>query len=460
MIAIRPLSALCAAGLLLGDPSPTRDASPPADVRRQLDGLINTLDANDRIMGSLTVRRAGRVIYSRTIGHRDSTPSGWVDSDSVTVFRVGSVTKSFTAAMTYRLIDAGKLSLDTRVSRFFPQLPSADSITARDLLAHTSGLPDFTAGMDPYVAIDQQTILRRIAGAPRQFSPGSRRRYSNSNFVLLGYIIESVTKSSYAQQLRELVTAPAGLVHTRVGSAIASGSNEARAYYFDDGHWVLQPEDVISNAGGAGSLVSTTEELTRFLSALFERRLISPTSLHEMTHGFESGGVRSGKGLSAFTIPEASRVGYAHDGSIGAHTALIGYVPQDSLAVALTVNGHNYPISRLFFHVWSILYQTGEPLPTFAPAALPDSLANRFVGTYASKEYGFTMNVRRTATGLEAQTTGQTPFAMTYIGRNQFDYPFAGILIDFGATTGDVAAGYTLFQQKLAIRLERTQPAP
>jgi D-alanyl-D-alanine carboxypeptidase len=428
--------------------------------RMRLDSLFANLDTHQRTMGSVTIRRAGRVLYSRTIGYRDSSGAGWLHSDSMTSFRIGSVTKPFTAAMIYRLIDAKKLSLDTRLSKFFRTLPNADSITIRDLLAHTSGLADYTRGIDPMVAIDKSTILRRVADGPIQFRPGTRRRYNNTNYMLLGYIVEAVSHSTYAAQLRHLIVRRAGLASTRVGGAIAAGTNEAHAYYFDDDHWVRQPEDASVNAGGAGAITSTTRDLTQFLSALFERQLISRASLEEMTDGFNGPEYKSGKGLSPFTIPLTAKTGYSHDGSIGAHTALVGYVPDDSLALALTINGHNYPINRIFFHIWGILYGTAAALPNFTPVALDDAIAAQFVGTYSAADYGLTISVRRVAAGIEAETQGQEAFLLTYLGRNRFQFVRSGILLEFAPAVGEASPSFTLFQQKAAILLTRVVSRP
>jgi D-alanyl-D-alanine carboxypeptidase len=434
--------------------------------RLRLDSLFTILETHQRMMGSVTIRQAGRVVYSRTIGYRDSSASGWIPSDSATMFRVGSVTKPFTAAMIYRHIDAHRLTLDTRLAKFFPQLPAADSITIRDLLAHTSGLGDYTRGMDPMVALDRATILRRIAESPTQFRPGTSRRYNNSNFLLLGYIVEAVAKSTYIDVLNRQILSRVRLTRTDVGGPIAANTNEAHAYYFSGGHWERQPEDLIANAGGAGSITSTTSDLTQFLAALFERRLITRASLEEMTHGFDSGAFKSGKGLSPFDIPRTDRTGYSHDGSIGAHTALIGYVPKDSLALALTINGHNFPINRIFFQVWGILYGTNAALPNFTPVAFEDSIAVQAVGTYSAPDYGLTMTVRRAGAGagvgagLEAQTLGQEAFPLTYLGGRRFQFVSAGILMEFFAAVGGASPGFTLFQQKAAIPLKRVAAMP
>jgi D-alanyl-D-alanine carboxypeptidase len=446
--------------LLLLAALPAAATAQAPNARLRLDSLFDILETNQRVMGTVSIRRGDRVLYQRSLGYRDSAATGWVRADSATMYRVGSITKPFTAVMVYQLIDERRLTLDTKLSRFFPQLPHADSITIRDLLGHTSGLPDFTQGMDVRRSLTRDSILTRIATMPAPFRAGTRRRYNNSNYVLLGYIVESVTSSSYAVQLERRIARRAGLKRTRFGGAVDPARNESRAYYFGDNQWQRQADDAIDNADGAGAIVSTTSDLTRFLAAIFAGRLISPSSRHELTHGFVEETRTNGKGLGPFTIPGTTKSGHSHDGSIGAHTALMGYVPEDSLALALTINGHNYPINRVFFQVWDILYGTAAPLPTFAPVPLPDSIATPLVGTYTAPDYGITIAVRRTGQALEAQTVGQDPFPLTYIGDRRFLFVPAGIMIEFGVPTSGSADRFTLFQQKLAIAFRRREPAP
>lgn len=432
-----------------------RAAAPAPDSRARLDSLFTILDASQRMMGSVTVRKGNRVFYQRSIGYRDSTASGWIPSDSLTEFRIGSVTKPFTAVMIYQLVDEKRLRLDTKLSKFLPQLASADSVTIKDLLGHTSGMPDYTQGMDPMVKLDRDALLKRIASRPLQFSPGTKRRYSNSNYLLLGYVIESVTKSNYDVQLEKRIVDRAGLERTHFGGAVTPARNESRAYFFNGGRWELQPDHVIENAGGAGGIVSTSSDMSLFLAALFQGRLISKASLAEMTHGFDDGTRVNGKGIGPFSIKGTSKTGFSHDGGIGAHSALVGYVPEDSLSLALTVNGHNYPINRVFSLVWNILYGTDMPLPSFTPAALTSATATSLVGAYASDAYGLKITIRRAGDGMEGQTEGEAPFPLTYIGKNRFVFERDGILVEFADAVAGASPQFTLYQQLYAIPLAR-----
>jgi D-alanyl-D-alanine carboxypeptidase len=305
------------------------------------------------------------------------------------------------------------------------------------------------------VKLDRASLLKRIGSRPLQFKPGTQRRYSNSNYLLLGYVIESVTRSTYDVQLQRRIVARAGLARTHSGGAVNPAANQSRAYFWNSGHWERQPDHVIENAGAAGGIVSTPRDMTLFLSTLFAGRLVSHASLSEMTHGFDDGTRINGKGIGPFTIKGTDKTGFSHDGGIGAHSALVGYVPEDSLSLALTVNGHNYPINRIFFLVWNILYGTGMPLPSFTPVALSATAAAPLAGTYASDAYGLKITIRRAGDTMEGQTGGEAPFPLTFIGKNRFIFDRDGILVEFADPVAGASSQFTLYQQLYAIPLSR-----
>lgn len=451
-----PPTSLTALSLLMLVAAPRVPLSAQAPgYRARLDSLFDHFERHDRMMGGVTIRRGDRVLYRRSVGYRDSAATGWVRGDAATVYRTGSVTKPFTAVLTYQLIDEGRLSLETSLDRFFPAFSDGARITVRDLLAQTSGLSDYVYGIDLTVGISRDSIVRRILSQPLRFAPGSRREYSNSNYFLLGLIVERASGDSFERRLRAKITDPRGLRRTAVGRPVNPARNEARAYYVSEGHWALQPDDAIENAGGAGNLVSTTDDLSAFLSALFAGRLISPASLHEMTHGFVQGEDRHGKGMSPFQLGVGHREGYSHDGSIGAHYALIGYEPTDSLSLAIAINGHNYPFHRIFFHVWRALYAAPDTLPNFTPHPVPDSVADGITGDYHAPDWGIALTVRRRAGGLEAQSPGQLPFPLEYLGGHRFMNKHDGILLEFSAPEAGRSPQVVLLQQKYRIPMGR-----
>ena len=423
----------------------------------KMDQLFDVLETNDRMMGSVTVRQHGDVIYRRTLGRSFDGPAGSARTDGETKFRVGSITKVFTAVMIYQLVDEGKLQLVTKLSRFFPKVENAESITIAHLLGHTTGLPDYVPGWKTDVVPTRESIVSAIEQLHGRFAPGAKRQYSNTNFTLLGFILEDVGGEDYGTALDERIVRRVRLRRTHFGGAVHPEANEARAFYFDDGKWVVQPDDDIRLSGGAGGVVSTTDDLTQFVSALFSGRLISATSLREMTTPFADGLGPGGKGLGRYDLAIPQRHGFAHDGGIGAFASLLGYMPEDDIAVAITINGYNYPQNRVFRRIWQILYGASTEIPSFVAVKLPDDALRRYAGRFALGN-AFFIDVRVEGTGLVAQASGQDSFPLTAIGPRTFTYVPAGILVEF-EDSATPSSKFTLFQQKGELVLERQAPA-
>ncbi|HEY3390244.1 MAG TPA: serine hydrolase domain-containing protein, partial [Prolixibacteraceae bacterium] len=189
--------------------------------KAKLDRLFDVLAQKEKAMGSLTLSKNGNVIYSRAIGYSLVTDASKKPSTSLTKYRVGSISKMFTSTMIFQLIEEGKLKLTTTLDTYFPKLPNANKITISNLLNHRSGIHNFTE--DPAYLTwmvqpkTQDEMLAIISKNKVDFQPGEKAAYSNSNFVILGFIIEKITKQSYSINLKQRVTSKIGLSNTYYG---------------------------------------------------------------------------------------------------------------------------------------------------------------------------------------------------------------------------------------------------
>src|SRR5690606_26842928 len=184
-----------------------------------------------------------------------------------------------------QLVEEGKLSLESRLSKYFPEVPNADSISLRQLLQHQSGLYDVTHREDfsSWISTPQtrkQMLARIVEGTP-DFAPGEGTAYSNTNYILLSYILEDVEENSYAAILEKRILDPLNLTHTRMGESIVPGQNEASSYQPRPDGWELMPATNLKIPLGAGGMVSTPEELNIFFEALFSGEVVSEASLAE-----------------------------------------------------------------------------------------------------------------------------------------------------------------------------------
>ena len=166
-----------------------------------LDNYFDSLAYHDRSMGSLSIYIGQEEVYRRAIGFADTMLTQAATPDHV--YRVGSITKTFTAVIIHKLVEAGQLSLDDRLSKFYPELPNADDITIDQLLRHRSGLSNYTDSEDFLEYIDQDQTPAQMAARIQQlepdFTPGEAFKYSNSGYLILGYIAERVSgKPTYS----------------------------------------------------------------------------------------------------------------------------------------------------------------------------------------------------------------------------------------------------------------------
>ena len=225
----------------------------------KLDSLLTALAASNKMMGSVALSREGQVVYRRAFGDQQLGLAGAPNTPATadTRYRIGSATKMFTATMIFQLIEEKKLTPATPLAAFFPRLPNARLITVDDLLSHRSGLHDFTtdSAFGGYHTRPRTPaeLLAIIGQARPDFAPGTRFGYSNSNYVVLGYIIEKLTKMPYAQALQKRVVAKAGLLHTYYGGKINPQNHEASSYEATGAGWQLAPETDMSIPGGAGA---------------------------------------------------------------------------------------------------------------------------------------------------------------------------------------------------------------
>ncbi|MBP2334725.1 D-alanyl-D-alanine carboxypeptidase [Saccharothrix coeruleofusca] len=253
-------------------------------------------------------------------------------------FEIGSVTKAFTATLVLQQVDRGRVDLDASIDRYLPGVvPGGGEITVRMLLNHTSGLFQYIADpgyfvrmeQDPYhVATEQELLDIAFAHGP-VFPPGQGWNYSNTNYVLLGMLLRRVTGQTMPDLVRRNIAVPLGLRHTYYPDPYAknTGPGYARGYSVSFGDPAPTYVDVSDRplggwAGAGGAIISTPDEVSRFLSALLRGRLFSPAALTQMKTTVplpEEVGVPGGYGLGLFRLDTVCGTVWAHGGTTRGH---------------------------------------------------------------------------------------------------------------------------------------------
>jgi len=339
------------------------EAPLPAEA---LQGIVTGLAASSGAPGAvLAVSRAGHT-WSGAAGFQDLERTRPMHAD--VSFRAGSITKMFTGAIIMQLVEEGKLSLDDKLSEWFPKFPHAQDITIDMLLSHTAGVGtrwldepaiQLRVSSDLGHVFTSEELLELAHALPPEGAPGAvGLAYSNAGFVLLGEIASRITGSSIAELFEARIFAPLGLEHTSYQfdnpPELTSGYFEFAGMPLDAAS--LPQQAVLSLAGAAGALHSKATDLLRFQHAFFEdSTFLSEAALaHMKTEGdrgasFLGGGY--GRALMALA-PRADGSGYAaygHGGNLPGYWSLASYFPEKKLAVTVMINATAHdgePIDR------------------------------------------------------------------------------------------------------------------
>ena len=391
----------------------------------KLDSLIDILAEKNQAMGSLTISRNGVVVYRRAIGYSYISGNEKLPATDQTKYRIGSITKMFTATMIFQLIEDGKLSLTTTVDKYFPQLPNANKITISNLLNHRSGLHNFTDDPEYLTWMTQpktrDEMLAIISKGGVDFQPNEKFAYSNSGYVVLGYIIEKVSKQSYSKYLTNRITSKIGLSNTYVGTKTDTKKNESFSYRFLNS-WEQGPETDMSIPCGAGAIVSTPTDLNKFIESLFSLKLVSNSSLEQMKT------MTDGYGMGMFQFPFYTKLAYGHNGGIDGFGSTLEYFPEDSLALAYCTNGQAYPMNNILIGVLSIYFNKPYSIPTFS---LKTEDLDKYLGVYSSTQIPPKITLTKKAATLFAQVTGGPLFPLDPTEKDKFKFDPAGIIMEF-----------------------------
>lgn len=393
----------------------------------KLDSLFQSLEINHRFIGSMAISHNGSIIYTKTIGKADVLAN--VNSTIGTKYRIGSISKMFTACLVFKAIEEKKLALNQTIEHFFPEIKNANKITVSNLLNHRSGLHNFTNDSD---YLKYNTKPKNEAGMlaifnknTSDFEPGSKAEYSNTNYVLLSFIVERIYKKTYTQLIKDKIVMPLQLKNTYVGNAINSANNEAHSYVYGIDKWEQSLETDMSIPMGAGAIVSTPTDLIKFIENLFEGKIINAASLEQMKT------LQDNYGRGIFQVPFYKKVGYGHTGGIDAFQSVLYYFPEDKVTIAITANGQTYPNNDLVIAGLSWYFNMPFELPTFKNLIIKTEDLDPYLGEYSSTQIPLKIIVTKKNTLLFAQATGQSAFALEAIDSNNFEFKAAGIKLEF-----------------------------
>jgi D-alanyl-D-alanine carboxypeptidase len=397
----------------------------------KLSAYLDTLAAHDKVMGSVAIAKGGELIFQKATGIRQEEPKK-MSSDTQTLYRIGSVSKMYTATMIMQLVEEGQLKLDTKLATFYPDLPNASQITMEQMLRHQSGLFNFTS--DPKYMTwmkeprTKDQMLDMIAEYDAEFEPGSQTKYSNTNYVLLGYIVEQLTGKTYTQALQERILESLELKHTYFMES-GEAQHMARSFSYHEGKWSTQPSTDMSIPGGAGAIISRPSDMVVFIRGLFQGKLVNASSLERMRS------MESGLGIGMMTFPFGDKKAFGHNGGIDGFQSNLAYFPKEDVAMAFTGNGMNYNMNNVLIGLLSITFDQPFEIPDFSEksVSLNADQLKQYTGTYETEQLPIDLKVFVDGSNLMAQGTGQSPFPLQANSETKFRFDPAGIVIEFSS---------------------------
>ena len=376
--------------------------------KAKLDQFFDRLAEKNKAMGSLIIAKDGEVLYTRAIGYSQINGTEKKPLTAASRFRIGSITKMFTAVMVLQLVEEEKLKLTDTLDKFLPQVPNAQKITVAQILAHRSGIPNLRreqnaqGNINTFPMTKDEHLALIVNGTP-DFEPDTKRSYSNSGYFLLGLILEKITGKSYGEALEGRITSQLALNDTYLTTgSIDVKKNETLTYIHFGGDWKPVPETHPTIFFSAGAIVSTPGDMAKFIQALFEGKLVSNNTLEHMKT------MRDGQGFGMVTFTFAGKTFYGHTGGADNYGAWLAYDPEEKLAVAYTTNAKIYPVANIVSSVVDIYYHRPFQIPALESIAVNPDVLDLYVGVYSIPDAPAKARVTRDGSTLFFQPPGES----------------------------------------------------
>jgi CubicO group peptidase (beta-lactamase class C family) len=415
------------------------------DFAQMADARIQTYVSKNQFSGTVLVARDGKPVFRKAYGlaNREWNIPNTVD----TKFRLGSITKQFTATLILHLAEQGKLKLDDPVSKYYTDAPAAwAKITVHHLLTHTSGIPSYTALPDFFPKHSQSPltpgeIVKLTQSMPLEFEPGTQFRYDNTGYILLGYIVEKVTGKPYAAYLKEIIFDPLGMKNSGYDVWSEVLPNRASGYSFKDGVFTNAAYLDMTLPYAAGSLYSTVDDLLIWDQSLYTNKILTEASRKKMFTPF-----LQHYAYGWIVEPLGSHYQAGHGGGINGFSTDIKRFPEDKATVIALCNLDSGSPGSVTSDLAYLLF--GEKIPEppkHKEIALDPKLLEPLTGHYELTPQ-FAIDITRDGDQLSAQATGQPKFPLFAESETKFFLKVVDAEVDFEKDASGKAVSLTLHQ--------------
>jgi CubicO group peptidase (beta-lactamase class C family) len=388
-------------------------------VQQKLDEYLTAAQNADMFNGSVLIAQKGKVLLNKGYGLQNLEQKKPVDAN--TIYQIGSVTKQFTSTIILRLTEQGKLQLSDKIGKYFPSYTIGKDITIEQLLHHTSGIWNYTndaAFMQTEVEkpMNEAKMFKLFEAKPLDFTPGSKYSYSNTGYMLLGYIIEKVTGKKYEQVVRQQIFTPLQMNHSGFDFTHLTSPNKATGYNSiaaGKGSKSIAVDSSVSFS--AGAMYTITNDLYKWNQSLSTNKILNAASLK---NAFTLRLSKYGLGWSIDTVNAKQII--THGGGI--HGFLSGnmILPGDSTSITILSNSNTSKMDMLTKDILAILYNQPYKVPEANQEIKVDTaIMRRYTGEYQLAP-GFTITIVLIDGALRAQVTGQPQFELYAKKENLF----------------------------------------
>ncbi len=383
--------------------------TPAQNIPAKLEEFLDAYAKQYKFMGSALVAQKGKVLLRNGYGFRNDSIAA--HNDANTIFQIGSVTKQFTSAVILRLQEQKKLSVKDKLSKYFTGLPHADKITIENLLNHTSGIYNYTNDAS-FMANEitkphtREVMMALFSSKPLDFEPGTSWNYSNSGYMLLGYLIENITRKPYERVVREMILEPLQMNNSGFDFTHLQSEYKATGYsIFDDQNKVRAPTVDSSVSFSAGALYSTIDNLYKWERAVSANKILSRDSWKIASTPFRN---KYGYGWQIDSL--YNRTVVSHGGGIHGFNSNLFRIPEEDIAIIILSNKNTPYLNAITKGLAAIMLNEKYELPSArVQIALPDSVLKQYVGEYELSP-AFKIAITFSNGGLKAQATGQPAF--------------------------------------------------
>jgi CubicO group peptidase (beta-lactamase class C family) len=398
-------------------------------VPEKLDSFMQATNKYAGFNGTVLVAKGGQVLLEKGYGFRNAETK--TQHDVYSVFQIGSLTKQFTGAVIQQLVLEGKLSVNDTLNKYFPEYLNAEKITIAQLLHHVSGIYNYTDNSDfmqNHVTeyFNEAALWKMIKDKPLNFTPGSRFNYSNSGYLLLGYIIQKVTAQPYETAVRKYLFEKAGMTHSGFDFTHLASSEKTTGYlvYNDSVH---TPAPIVDStvSFSAGAIYSTVEDLYKWNTALNTGKILPEKVLESSYSPFLN---HYGYGLFIDSVHGKRRI--SHAGGIHGFVSYLTYLPVDKVSIIVLSNSPT-DVGAVEKGLEAIVYGNAYTLP--APRVekkIDTSILKAYVGEYQLAPT-FTIKVFLVNGGLKLQATNQPAFDLFATDEDSFFLKVVDARVDF-----------------------------